>query len=99
MVCRVCPSRHLPCRSRFAVGALAILQHDAHGSELVADAVGFLEVFSRTCSGTVSNQALDTRGIDTTRLLLARLPVRGALRQEAEHAQRRGECRARAFVG
>ncbi len=47
-------SRDLPGGHRLAaLGVFTVFQHDAHGEQLVADAVGLLEVlrFARGCTG------------------------------------------------
>src|SRR5690242_7336133 len=49
-------SRELPGRHRIAAGVLAVLKHHAHLRELVADAVGFLEVFSHASGGARRNE-------------------------------------------
>src|SRR6185437_8475 len=72
-------SRHLP---RGAV--LGILEHDAHGGELVAEAVGLLEVLGLARRGAGVDQRLHFRGIDIRSGLSARRPLRRALAQEAE---------------
>jgi hypothetical protein len=47
-------SRDLPGGHRLAgLGVFTVFQHDAHGEQLIADAVGLLEVFgfARGCTG------------------------------------------------
>src|SRR3984893_4385258 len=70
---------------------LGILDDDAHRGEFVADAIGFLEVFSRTRGGAIGDQAIHPLGVDAARLLLALLPRRGRLREESKEPQGSGE--------
>src|SRR5262245_9493392 len=69
MACRAWSSRHLPGRDRLAVGALAVLEHDAHRGEFVTDAIALLEILAGARGGAVGDEAFDPRRIDA---LLAR---------------------------
>src|SRR3984885_13358276 len=77
---------------------LGILDDNAHRREFIADAVGFLEVFSGAGSGAIRNQAIDLLGIDTAGLLLSTIPGRSALRQETEKPQRGGKLLTIPFI-
>src|SRR6202011_4656179 len=68
---------------------LGILDHNAHRCELISDTVRFFEVLACTRGGAVRKQAFDLLRVDAACLLLASFPVRSALRQESEQAQRR----------
>src|SRR5581483_2024688 len=72
---------------------LGVLDGDAHRGELVADAIGLLEVFSRTRGGAIGNQRVDAIGIDAACAALAGFPMRGALGQESQKTQRSGKGR------
>src|SRR6266571_9267401 len=82
MACRAWSSRNLPRRA-----ILGILDDDAHRGEFVADAIGFLEIFSRTRGGAIGDQAIYPLGVDAACLLLSLLPLCGRLRQESEKPQ------------
>src|SRR5512144_659521 len=64
---RVSSSRDLPCGHGLSIGILAVLDGDAHRGEFVADAIGLLEVLSRTRRRTIRNQAVDLLRIDAAR--------------------------------
>src|SRR5258708_5189534 len=62
-------SRELPGRA-----VLGVLEHHAHGEELVADAVGLGEVLRLAGSGARRNQGFDTGSVDALCLALALRP-------------------------
>src|SRR5262249_25437077 len=94
MAYRAGSSRDLPCGHGLSVGILAVLDGNAHRGEFVADAIGFLEVFSRARRRAVRNQPIDLLRIDAARLLLASLPRRSTRREEAEQPERGRELAA-----
>ena len=83
---------------RLSVGILAILDHDAHRRQFVADAIGFLEVLSGAGGGPLRNQT-DRPAAHRRRSPAAcgpSMPPRS--RQEAEQPQRGGKLAAIAFA-
>src|SRR5579859_7196297 len=50
---------------------LGILDHDAHGSELVANAVGLLEILACASGGAIRNQCTNDAIIDDSRSWIA----------------------------
>src|SRR5262249_27591613 len=93
MAYRAGSSRDLP-----GCAVPGILDRNPHRRELVADAIGLLEVLSRARCRTIGDQGIDALGIDPARLPLASLPLRRALGQEAQQLERAGKLLAASLV-